>query len=246
MDDLNSVLSRIKAQTTQQPAQALTTTPEEAERIRSMTAILVRKQSRLTGDLAGMTFAALKRVEALREALTVAKDTVKRYPGIDHGYILEGPCGCGKTHILAATVHKLIEQGYQSEFWTSEDFLNGIRAGYNSTDHADPTPHLCKVRILALDEIGGENINGKNAEWVQSQLLTLINSRCTHRVSGRLTLMTTNLTQDELRARIGPRSLDRILEMCEWVTIKAPSYRATIQRQHKESRLKTDAERGEG
>lgn len=211
-------------------------TPEETDRARLMTQSLMISQSRLTGDLASMKFAAMKRVPQLVEAMTVAKDVIKRYPGIDHGYILEGPCGCGKSHILAATVHRFIENGYQAEFWTSADYLQAIRAGYNSTEHTDPTPRLCKVRILAYDDIGAENINAKNSEWVQEQLLTLINARCTHRLSGRLTLMTTNLSQDELRAKIGQRSLDRILEMCEWVTIKAPSYRAEIQRQHKLSR----------
>lgn len=201
------------------------------ERALYITRLLCKQQCRLVGSLAGKTLAQLDATPALGEALRVAREVIGSYPDGQHGFILQGDPGCGKTHMLAATVSELINKGCHAEFWTSAEFLGAIRASYSNHDVLDPTARLSKLPVLALDELGGENISSKNSEWAQEQLLNLINARCSRCGEGRITLMTTNLKAGELQQRIGARSLSRIYEMAQWVAVKAPDYRIKIQTQ---------------
>ena len=69
-----------------------------------------------------------------------------------------------------------------------------------------------------MDDLGAE----KPSDWVSEQLYMIINSRYEDMLP---TIITTNCNTKELIERLGERTVSRIIEMTEPVTIKASDYR---------------------
>lgn len=154
------------------------------------------------------------------------------------GIVLSGNVGCGKTHLLAAIMNKLIdnlevhevyadkfaedENAYRLTspylFLSSINLLDGIRKTYNDPDAPDIVSKCKQVNVLFIDDIGAEKPN----EWVREQIFSIIDERYNQ---FRPTLFTTNLTAMELQDKLGARTVDRIRDMCDFITIAAKSHR---------------------
>jgi DNA replication protein DnaC len=68
---------------------------------------------------------------------------------------------------------------------------------------------LCAVDLLHLDDLGAE----KPTDWAREQLYAIVNERWQDE---RSVMLTTNVTDlDELRARVGARTVSRLLEICD-------------------------------
>ena len=75
---------------------------------------------------------------------------------------------------------------------------------------------LCRCDHLTLDDLGRE----RTTEWVQETLYLVVNARYEECLA---TTITTNLSPDELRARLGEPVLDRLVETntaywCQWAS----------------------------
>lgn len=83
--------------------------------------------------------------------------------------------------------------------------MNRLRQGYGKQKDTDKlTDLLVKVDCLLLDDIGV----GNTTEWVEGKLYEIIDSR---RV-GKITVFTTNFTEEELEKRISPRVTSRVMD----------------------------------
>ncbi len=171
---------------------------------------------------------------------------VKREEYTSQGFVLMGPCGIGKTHLLAAVLKTLtLERDVSCRFVDFFHLLQSIRNCYSSkipeSTLIDP---LIEVDILAVDELG----KGKrDSEWEQNVLDQIISRRYNLNKS---TLFTTNYTLDQdstykgkekidnrrsrfipqpqndtLRDRIGERIYSRICEMCDFLLIDGDDFR---------------------
>jgi predicted RecB family nuclease len=72
--------------------------------------------------------------------------------------------------------------------------------------------------IRKIDDLGAE----KKTEWSVQTIYTIIDERYSKR---RATLITTNLSLEELEQKVGPRTMDRLVGSCRFVEKCAPSYR---------------------
>ena len=165
---------------------------------------------------------------SLKKAIKVASDIAQIFPGIDHGLLLTGNVGVGKTHLAVSIIHALTEKGISCLFYEFGSLLKKIQDSYNpntkSSEFAVLAPVL-NVDVLVLDELGA----AKPTDWVQDTMYHIINSRYNDR---KFTIFTTNYpderpsdSRETLVDRIGVRTRSRIFEMCRTVVIDGDDYR---------------------
>ena len=136
------------------------------------------------------------------------------------GLILIGGVGTGKTHLASAIVHELAKQDIFVLFIFVPDFLDELRETYeeNYEDDEDKFELVKNARVLVLDDLGTERIT----DWTREKITQLINYRYSNALP---TIITTNLTTQELGARIGERALSRLLGMSEIIPILGEDWR---------------------
>lgn len=136
------------------------------------------------------------------------------------GLILSGPCGVGKTHLMAALLLEGVALGWSVRYVTVAEMIRSIRATW--TDRArsedDVIRELVGVKLLAIDELGVQ----AGSESEHGLLHAVIDARLR---MCRPTLYGTNLTAQELPGAIGDRVLDRLRQACRMVVIDGESYR---------------------
>jgi DNA replication protein DnaC len=134
-----------------------------------------------------------------------------------YGLFITGPVGCGKTHIASAIVHELAKENIYTLFVFVPDFLDEIRASYHEDeedgyDRENPFELAKQSTVLVLDDLGTEKIT----EWAREKLLQLINYRMNNKLA---TIITTNLSMNDISERLGERIQSRLKLMCEEIKI---------------------------
>lgn len=156
---------------------------------------------------------------AQRDSLHTALQVCRAYNASSGRWlILTGPYGSGKSHLLAATLRQAaLDFAFPFELSTVGKIIAQIRAGF--ADHSADTRinELCKVALLGLDDLGAEHLS----DWGEATMFDILNTRYVH---NRPTLITTNLTFNELYSR-WPRIASRMAEQGDLVEVVANDYR---------------------
>jgi DNA replication protein DnaC len=195
--------------------------------------------------------ATREQLAAWNRSLTQAKLVVERFAdefpvGSEHGLLLMGPCGAGKTHLAVAALKEIVGRGHSGLFYDYRELLKQIQDSYNaesqSTEMSVLEPVL-KAEILVLDDVG----SSKPSLWALETVGHILNARYNEK---RVTLLTTNFLdsdaaanaapaprvagmraptiEDSLTDRVGKRIRSRLYEMCRTIEISAPDYRKEI------------------
>jgi DNA replication protein DnaC len=180
---------------------------------------------------------------SLEQAKLVVDAFARDFPvGVEHGLLLMGPCGIGKTHLAVAALRQIVLRGHTGLFYDYRELLKEIQASYNSENQATEMGVLEPVltaEVLLLDDLGAS----KPSLWTLETLGHILNTRYNEK---RITLITTNFldgeplaaslmpsgrptaVEDTLTDRVGKRIRSRLYEMCRTVEILAPDYRKEI------------------
>jgi DNA replication protein DnaC len=184
---------------------------------------------------------------SLSQAKTLLQAFVREFPGgSQHGLLLIGPSGVGKTHLAIAALVELLKRGITGLYYEFHDLLKEIQASYDplsQTSELQVLDPVLKTDVLLLDDLGA----GKPSEWVRETVGHILNIRYSE---NRPSIITTNfldrdsatpevslpsgrkiaITEDSLSDRIGARVRSRLFEMCRIIEIKAPDYRVEIKK----------------
>jgi DNA replication protein DnaC len=134
-------------------------------------------------------------------------------------FLLIGPWGTGKTHLLAASVNEAIKKGVNAVFFSVPWLLKIIREDLLSNRPIGILEKVCEVEYLALDDLGKE----KPSETVQEKLFMIFDRR---EIDGLRTAVTSNYVPETLvNEKLDGAIIDRIVGMCEVVLLEGDSYR---------------------
>lgn len=160
--------------------------------------------------------------------------------GANKGFILSGPVGTGKSHLLGATLaHLVLEVGVRARYVEISLLYSTIRRGFQEgKSGGEIIGPLSEIEVLAIDELG----KGRGSAFEMETLDELIARRYN---AGRTTLFATNYSlapekasvrpptgyrtsedpktllreAELLRERVGERIYSRLCEMCSFVEL---------------------------
>lgn len=137
----------------------------------------------------------------------------------DGWLVLQGPNGCGKTHLAAAIGNYQLRKGKPVFFKVVPDFLDHLRSTFSPDSKVTSDELFERVRnapLLILDDFGEQ----ASTPWAQEKLYQLINYRYNERLP---TVITTCLSLDEIELRISSRLIDYKMSTVFGITV--PDYR---------------------
>ena len=136
------------------------------------------------------------------------------------GLMLTGRAGHGKTYLACCIANILIRKNIATLFTVVPDLLDQIKSTYNKGEgqpdynEKDLLDTAREVHVLILDDLGAHQYT----EWAQGKLFTILN----HRINFNLpTVITTNLSLEEMDKFIGERAASRIIQLCQPIKVEA-------------------------
>jgi DNA replication protein DnaC len=131
-------------------------------------------------------------------------------PNLDagRGLWLTGGFGTGKTALAMIVSKAAIDSGRSVAIYSCPRLLGVIRESIDNGGVLDFLDRLTDADLLHIDDLGAEH----RTEWVLEQLYTIINARYQDE---RSTLITSNLSRDELADQLGERIVSRLEGSCE-------------------------------
>ena len=147
------------------------------------------------------------RMEFIRD---VCYSYASRFPKfVYRNLFLTGAPGLGKTFLTACIARTVAERGYSVVYDTAVNIFTRFeeqkfsRDELDIRDARDETRRYLRCDLLILDDLGSE----MTTPFVQSALYTLVNTRLT---AGRRTVISSNLSMDEVRRRYSGQTASRL------------------------------------
>jgi len=146
---------------------------------------------------------------------------------VENGLYLTGTAGSGKTCFSAVLGKELIRQGKEVWFKNTTDLLFEVKGTFDKDSKIfNDYEMICNWAAkpyLILDDIGSEKVS----EYVRQSLYVLINKRY---LDDLPTIITSNLTMQELSGRLDDRIASRLTEMCRTVDLGSKDLRVYKQK----------------
>ena len=167
---------------------------------------LIEKQSFDNFDLSVYAFDESVHTK-MRANLAAAKNYVKNFDKERGNLLLIGKTGTGKTHISTAIARELIHKGYDVIYDSAQNIISDFeadrfRSGYGSYEPKSDKHLECE--LLIIDDLGTEFAS----QFTLSTIYNLLNTR---QNKGLSTIISTNLSPDELAKRYEDRVYSRII-----------------------------------
>ena len=136
------------------------------------------------------------------------------YPETEASDLLfTGQSGLGKTYLMHAVAHRVTERGFSVEYISAFKLLEILRRAYFE-NNAAPLDALIAAPLLLIDDLGTEPLM---ENITVTQLFNLFNERQNQK---RHTVISTNLSISELKARYTERITSRFLDESRCKTLK--------------------------
>ena len=161
-------------------------------------------------------YSDLKRENGLseREQMELIYETCLRYArrfsrDTDNNLLLTGGTGLGKTFLSTCIARVVSEAGFYAVYDTAVNIFGAFegekfsRSAEETEEYREMTERYINCDLLIIDDLGTE----MPSSFVTSAMYTLINSRLTEK---RATIISTNLSVEELRRRYSAQACSRI------------------------------------
>ncbi len=121
-----------------------------------------------------------------------------------------GKTGLGKTFLSSAIASELLKKGYKVAFDSVQNYLKAIEnEHFGRANDKDTLQALNDADLVILDDLGSEF----NSPFYSSALYNIINTRLNKNVP---TIISSNLSIEELRNKYDDRLISRITGMFSW------------------------------
>lgn len=143
----------------------------------------------------------------LKNAYAAMKRFAENFPNSDKSVLIfSGSVGTGKSCLMAATAHALIERGFTVAYCTAFDWNNMLIKYHTAPieEKADIIDPLLSSDMLMIDDLGTEPVFNK---VTLEYLYDIASSRVS---AGKAMMITTNLNSEELMHRYGERTYSRL------------------------------------
>lgn len=143
----------------------------------------------------------------------------------DGGLFMWGGSGSGKTYVSVCIMKKLLEQGKNIIFRSVPQLLLEIKDTFNGQEYSDKEliEYYSRHDYLLLDDLGAE----KCTDWVLQTLYMIIEYRDSHL---KPTIITSNLSLDEIKHRLSDRIASRICGMAEIIHFNEEDLRIKLRK----------------
>ena len=149
------------------------------------------------------------------------REWADRYPDVQcRNMLLTGKSGLGKTFLLHAVAERLIERNVNVLIISAYKLLELVRKAYFS--NVESAGELAEIDVLMIDDLGSEPLM---QNVTVEQLFNLLNERLN---SGLSTIISTNLTMEELQGRYTERIASRLRDRNSWkgITLEGKDIRS--------------------
>ena len=138
-------------------------------------------------------------------ALKKAKEFCDGFPN-GEGFLIMGRTGCGKTFLSNCIAKELLDKGISVVYFTSYELFSIFekQTFERNPEVYDDHEHIFDCDLLIIDDLGTEMTN----TFTVSKLFTCLNERM---LNGKSTLISTNLSLNEMADRYSERITSRIL-----------------------------------
>ncbi len=150
-----------------------------------------------------------------KNAVKTCQNFIKNFNSDYHNLFFYGTVGTGKSFLSGCVAKELIESGHSVIYFSATglfDLLSKNSFDYKNRDELrDTYADLYQCDLLIIDDLGTELTN----QFVTSQLFALLNER---HMGKKATIISTNLSLEELRNRYSDRIFSRITsnyEICK-------------------------------
>jgi DNA replication protein DnaC len=145
--------------------------------------------------------------EKMKSNVSSAKRYVKGFSKKRENLLIMGKTGTGKTHISTAIAREIISQGYDVIYDSAQNVITDFeadkfRSGYGQSESRSEKYLECD--LLIIDDLGTEFIS----QFTVSCLYNLLNTRQNR---GLATILSTNLSYEELQKKYEDRIFSRIV-----------------------------------
>ena len=147
--------------------------------------------------------------------LAVAKSFADNFGRHEDNLLLIGHTGTGKTHISTSIAKEVISRGFDVQYNSIQNIIadyenERFRSGYGERE--SDTAKYTECDLLIIDDLGTEFINS----FTVSTLYNLINTR---QNKGLSTIISTNLSAEELGSKYEARVYSRIIG-CDYKVLR--------------------------
>lgn len=145
--------------------------------------------------------------ERMTAILSIAKSYVRDFGKKKENLLLIGPTGTGKTHISTAIARELIHKGYDVIYDSIQNVLSDFEADRFRNSYGreeNKSDKYLECTLLILDDMGTEFSN----QFTLSALYNLLNTR---QNKGLATIISTNLSSEELARKYEDRIYSRVI-----------------------------------
>lgn len=164
-----------------------------------------------------------------RNAEQTARNFVKNFNSDYHNLFFYGTVGTGKSFLSACIAKELLNKGNSVVYFSATEFFEQMaqhtfrKAGSESDMELSD---ITSCDLLIIDDLGTELMN----QFVASSLFSCLTSR---HLAKKATIISTNLSLEELRDRYSDRVFSRITSQFELCKLTGPDIRIIKKRNRK-------------
>lgn len=143
--------------------------------------------------------------EEMREIFTRCKTYADTFSLESESLFFFGATGLGKTHLSLAIADRVIQKGFGVVYGTAQNLLTRLeKERFGKAEDADTETMLLECDLLILDDLGTEFTTA----FTTAAVYNILNTR---ELSGKPTIINTNLSLSELEKKYTERISSRIL-----------------------------------